>query len=167
MPRAEYTQKKNKVKYWCRFWIEGSFSEVISNAAVKLLACTTLQKYTCTHRVVSWGFVWPLPSWQWHDNAFIICLRMHRKLERQHLCMRWCRSGLQREGSLDECGLCPLKVNVDAFSRLLSYSSIPCGRGFQCNCWGGGGWSSSHQSQTQIMPSVVAGRASDVKSLLN
>lgn len=137
MRGAEY--KKNKqiqvlVLFLLRrvFWIEGSFSEVISNAALKI-ACLYNSVEIHTHRVVNWGFVWTLPSWQWHDNAFIICLRMHRKLERQHLCMRWCRLGLQREGSHSECGLGSLKVNVEAFSRLLSYSSIRCGRTFQCN----------------------------------
>lgn len=91
-------QQKNKNKLQTdtlrsSFGIEGSFSLDISNAAVKLLTSTSVPTKADSRRVVNGMLVWTLPSWQWHDNALIICLKMHRKVEMLHLCVCTCHFG--------------------------------------------------------------------------
>lgn len=91
-------QQKNKNKLQTdtlrsSFGIEGSFSLDISNAAVKLLTSTSVPTKADSRRVVNGMLVWTLPTWQWHDNALIICLKMHRKLEMLHLCVCTCHFG--------------------------------------------------------------------------
>lgn len=81
--------------------------------------------YTRTPKqtVINGNLVWTLYTWQWHDKALIICLKMHSKLEMLHLRAWWCHFSLQGERSSSECRL---KVNVETFSSLLSYSSTHC-----------------------------------------
>lgn len=63
--------------------------------------------------------VWTWSTWQRHENAFIICLKMHRNCERLHLCACWCH--FWSSGGA-----------VETFSRHFSSSADHPGRGFFC-----------------------------------